>query len=458
MILRVPDYFGEFECTAGWCKDSCCIGWEINIDEDTYDFYSCAEGEIGQRLQAAMYKNEDGEISFRLGKKKRCPFLNGENLCDICIHMGEEALSEVCTEYPRFSLWYADVQQKCLSLSCEEVGRILFSKEEPVEFTEVELPGDSVFAESDHLNRESDHLNRESDHLNRESDHLNRESDHLNRESNHLNRESDHLNRESDHLNRENYYLHDESDHLAEDDYLYGENRWEKTEFMVETPDLKSDGFSEELKYFLEQAQNEAIAILQNRSISIEERMKQYLSYLTWVQEKINRTNVDAGESLAYTDEELAEDIPVMDFELLKQGFEQYEKRMDIFRELEVLDHEWEDVELKMQEKLAPNTYHEYLNSFMGSCAYLETDYENLLVYFTFRYFMNSYYNMDVLSYGKLAVVFTLMVRDIDMLRFEENGGAFSRADRMDTARIFSKEVEHSEENVEYVREELMFL
>lgn len=437
MILRVPDYFGEFECTAGWCKDSCCIGWEINIDEDTYDFYSCAEGEIGQRLQAAMYKNEDGEISFRLGKKKRCPFLNGENLCDICIHMGEEALSEVCTEYPRFSLWYADVQQKCLSLSCEEVGRILFSKEEPVEFTEVELPGDSVFAESNHLNQESYHLNRES---------------------NHLNRESYHLNRESDHLNRENYYLHDESDHLAEDDYLYGENRWEKTEFMVETPDLKSDGFSEELKYFLEQAQNEAIAILQNRSISIEERMKQYLSYLTWVQEKINRTNVDAGDSLAYTEEELAEDIPVMDFELLKQGFEQYEKRMDIFRELEVLDHEWEDVKLKMQEKLAPNTYHEYLNSFMGSCAYLETDYENLLVYFTFRYFMNSYYNMDVLSYGKLAVVFTLMVRDIDMLRFEENGGAFSRADRMDTARIFSKEVEHSEENVEYVREELMFL
>lgn len=416
MILRVPDYFGEFECTAGWCKDSCCIGWEINIDEDTYDFYSCAEGEIGQRLQAAMYKNEDGEISFRLGKKKRCPFLNGENLCDICIHMGEEALSEVCTEYPRFSLWYADVQQKCLSLSCEEVGRILFSKEEPVEFTEVELPVDSVFAESDHLNQESYHLNQESYHINRESNHL------------------------------------------AEDDYLYGENRWEKTEFMVETPDLKSDGFSEELKYFLEQAQNEAIAILQNRSISIEERMKQYLSYLTWVQEKINRTNVDAGESLAYTEEELAEDIPVMDFELLKQSFEQYEKRMDIFRELEVLDHEWEDVKLKMQEKLAPNTYHEYLNSFMGSCAYLEMDYENLLVYFTFRYFMNSYYNMDVLSYGKLAVVFTLMVRDIDMLRFEENGGAFSRADRMDTARIFSKEVEHSEENVEYVREELMFL
>lgn len=382
MILRVPDYFGEFNCIAGWCKDSCCIGWEINIDEDTKDFYECAEGEIGQRLQDAMYENEDGEVSFRLGKKGRCPFLNGENLCDICIYMGEEALSEVCTEYPRFSLWYADVQQKCLSLSCEEVGRILFSKEAPVEFTEVELPGISVF----------------------------------------------------------------------EDENVYEEGN--SCEINV---DFEGE-VSEEKKNFLEATQNEAIAILQNRKLPIDERMKQYLSYLSWVQDKINRTSLDAGESLVYTDEELAEDVPVMDFALLEPTFEQYEKRMEIFKNLEVLDHEWEDTKKKMQEKLAPSTYSEYLNAFLENKAYQERDYENLMVYFSFRYFMNSYYNMDVLSYGKLAVVFTRMLRDMDMLRFEKNGGAFTRADRVDTARIFSKEVEHSEENVEYVREELLFL
>lgn len=368
MILRVPDYFGEFECTAGWCKDSCCIGWEINIDEDTAEYYEQARGEIGSRLREAMYENEDGEISFRLGKKGRCSFLNGENLCDICIHMGEEALSEVCTEYPRFSLWYADVQQKCLSLSCEEAGRLLFSKEEPVEFIEMELPDVASYEAGDE----------------------------------------------------------------------------ERT--------------SEEKKHFLEQAQNEAIAILQNRSVSIEDRMKQYLSYLSWVQDKLNRTNLEAGDSLAYTEQELEEDVPVLEFALLEQTYEQYEKRMDIFKELEVLDHEWEDVKKNLQDNLAPSTYNAYLHAFLSGKACRESDYEQLLVYFTFRYFMNSYYNMDVLSYGKLAVVFTLMIRDMDSLRYEENGGAFSRADRIDTARIFSKEVEHSEENVEYVREELMFI
>lgn len=375
MILRVPDYFGEFKCTAGWCKDSCCIGWEINIDEDTRDFYEgVAVGEIATRLQEVMCENEDGETSFRLGRNGRCPFLNSENLCDICIHMGEEALSEVCTEYPRFSLWYADVQQKCLSLSCEEVGRILFSREEPVEFTEVELPEVSV---------------------------------------------------------------------------------WEGEEVQEYGVDF---GFSVELKHFLEQAQNEAIAILQNRALPIEERIQQYLSYLSLVQDKLNRTNPDAGESLAYTDEELAEDIPIETYRLLEPTFEQYVKRMDIFKELEVLDDEWVNVKQKLQEKLNANSYHEIFHAFKDSTSCLDMDYENLLVYFTFRYFMNAYYNMDVLSYGKLAVVFTLMIRDMDVVRFEENGGAFSRADRVETARIFSKEVEHSEENVEYVREEILFL
>ena len=34
MIVRVPDYFSEFSCIAGDCKDSCCLGWEIDIDEE----------------------------------------------------------------------------------------------------------------------------------------------------------------------------------------------------------------------------------------------------------------------------------------------------------------------------------------------------------------------------------------------------------------------------------------
>ena len=62
MILRVPDYFGEFKCTAGWCKDSCCIGWEINIDEDTRDYNKSSlkklmDNEILKEIEAAVGMN-----------------------------------------------------------------------------------------------------------------------------------------------------------------------------------------------------------------------------------------------------------------------------------------------------------------------------------------------------------------------------------------------------------------
>ena len=147
MKLRVPDYYEEFSCIADQCKDSCCIGWEIDIDEDTYSYYENIQGAFGRRLQENMFLTEDGFHCFRLKEHGRCPFLNERNLCDLCIELGEESLCEVCTEYPRFTLEYGEVLQKTLSLSCEEVGRILFSKENPVSIVERELSGEERWKE-----------------------------------------------------------------------------------------------------------------------------------------------------------------------------------------------------------------------------------------------------------------------------------------------------------------------
>ena len=34
-----PDYYDEFQCIADKCSDNCCTGgWEIDIDEDTYNY------------------------------------------------------------------------------------------------------------------------------------------------------------------------------------------------------------------------------------------------------------------------------------------------------------------------------------------------------------------------------------------------------------------------------------
>ena len=124
---------------------------------------------------------------------------------------------------------------------------------------------------------------------------------------------------------------------------------------------------------------------------------------------------------------------------------------------METVDSEWDNVKKELKENLTTENYKNFFHEFRNSQGYLEQDYEQLMVYFTFRYFMNAVYDYDLLSYARFALACTLMIQDMDIVRFKKNGGIYTREDRIDVVRIFSKEVEHSEENVELAREECMF-
>ena len=49
MKIVKPDYYDSFRCIADKCRHSCCIGWEIDIDEDTLDLYENIPGDFGDR-------------------------------------------------------------------------------------------------------------------------------------------------------------------------------------------------------------------------------------------------------------------------------------------------------------------------------------------------------------------------------------------------------------------------
>ena len=59
MKTRVPDYFKQFKCIASECEDTCCAGWEIVIDDETYDMYKSVEGPFGERLKSEIYLDGD---------------------------------------------------------------------------------------------------------------------------------------------------------------------------------------------------------------------------------------------------------------------------------------------------------------------------------------------------------------------------------------------------------------
>ncbi len=123
-----PSYYKKFKCLGGTCRHNCCIGWEIDIDEDTYNYYKNVGGEMGERLEKSI---AHGNVPhFILDKNERCPFLNGDNLCDIIINLGENHICKICTEHPRFINGLPERTEVGIGLTCEEAARIILSETE----------------------------------------------------------------------------------------------------------------------------------------------------------------------------------------------------------------------------------------------------------------------------------------------------------------------------------------
>lgn len=129
MCVVYPDYYKDFKCIGGRCRHNCCIGWEIDIDADTAEYYKTVGGKIGDRLAKSV--SYDGTPHFVLGENERCPFLNKDNLCDIIIELGEERLCTICDKHPRFENELPDRVEIGVGMACEEAARLILSKKEP---------------------------------------------------------------------------------------------------------------------------------------------------------------------------------------------------------------------------------------------------------------------------------------------------------------------------------------
>ncbi len=129
MKILQPDYYKDFKCIASACEDTCCAGWEVDVDDEKYHFYKTVKGALGKRLKEVMVPKKKGEgCSFELSEDKRCPFLDKENLCDIIKELGEEAICETCTDYPRFIRDYGQTREIGLVPSCFTAAQLMVNK------------------------------------------------------------------------------------------------------------------------------------------------------------------------------------------------------------------------------------------------------------------------------------------------------------------------------------------
>lgn len=132
MKIIKPNYYQNFQCIAEQCRHNCCIGWEIDIDEDTLSYYQALGGEMGARLKKEIAT--DSTPHFILSAHERCPFLNDGNLCDIITELGEESLCQICSDHPRFRNHHRRCTELGLGLCCEAAGRLILTQKEPTRF------------------------------------------------------------------------------------------------------------------------------------------------------------------------------------------------------------------------------------------------------------------------------------------------------------------------------------
>ena len=146
--IIVPSYYKDFHCIADQCRHSCCVGWEIDVDEASYARYQKVTGPLGEKLRRVISgsygsgSSEDGTSSgeaphFELqGAEERCPFLTERNLCELILTLGEDSLCQICRDHPRFRNFIGDREEIGLGLCCEEAARLILGQTAPFRLSE----------------------------------------------------------------------------------------------------------------------------------------------------------------------------------------------------------------------------------------------------------------------------------------------------------------------------------
>lgn len=170
-------------------------------------------------------------------------------------------------------------------------------------------------------------------------------------------------------------------------------------------------------------ARSNIFDLLQDRSKDIFTRLRLMLDYGREFQEYINDNNYTAP---AYCPADR------------KSRMEPITPYISLLKELSVLNAEWNsmlDSALKYEENITSHVTDDIIG-------------EQLAVYFVFRYLIKAVYDYDALAKLKFAA---LSVVSIVLLSVS------SGKDMRECARLYSIEIEHSEENLESIYDEFLF-
>ncbi|MBQ8435685.1 MAG: flagellin lysine-N-methylase [Oscillospiraceae bacterium] len=205
-------------------------------------------------------------------------------------------------------------------------------------------------------------------------------------------------------------------------------NKQESAMLLFETTDEPSYeiDYNKDFFEYLYKLRGDFISIIQNRSVSISQRVAELLFTAEKLQSEIN--NGDTPDSVKLNDFIQSGDVP--NFDLYR----------NILGELCPLNSSWTD-------KLSQLTETEVILA-KQYIAMNENVVEQLITYYIFRHFLCSVYDYDILSRIKLAVFCTVL--SFWFIEDKANTEQFMEM-ICESACLISKEIEYCSENIDLI-------
>tara|TARA_A100001388_G_scaffold152222_1_gene113128 strand:- start:103 stop:1266 length:1164 start_codon:yes stop_codon:yes gene_type:complete len=124
-------YYDDFKCIGSECPNSCCVGWEIDLDINTFQKYrDLQDNNIYKCISINQKPTYDKFAKIKKVNDQRCSFLDKDNLCNIQKKYSEKLLSPTCSNFPRRKVDFGSKQLSSCLLSCPEISRIYFEDNE----------------------------------------------------------------------------------------------------------------------------------------------------------------------------------------------------------------------------------------------------------------------------------------------------------------------------------------
>ncbi len=216
-------------------------------------------------------------------------------------------------------------------------------------------------------------------------------------------------------------------------------------EIEVDAPEEEFDDYDLLVYEKMLEARGEMLKLLQDRSVPVEERAAALWDFIEVFQEKMD-------EGTLFTEESIYDKMTLRNPET---SFEEAKALFALLHHLEFLADDWEDTLLETEQMLYGSgkaSYEKRKKAFEVWRAehFPEWDImlEQLLVYFISTYFCGAVYDEYVASKVKMSVCSVFYIGEMAMALWVKNKNSLTMAEFTRIVYRYSRELEHSDENL----------